>query len=102
MSPECSKRLSVYNQIIGHAANILQMPQFFAYEEYCAKYDIMIQTLSESNRTLPSWQYFESGIEALANSVIAIEDKPDEGKKGLTVGDLLIKVRLSQQISRQS
>ena len=68
------------------------MPQFFTYEEYCAKYDTMAQALSSPSRTIPSWKAFESGFEALSNSLIALDDKSCEGKKGLTVGDLLIKV----------
>lgn len=68
------------------------MPRFFAYEEYCAKYDIMVQALSGSSRAASPWQSYEMGIEALANSITAIDDKPSEGKKGLTVADLIIKV----------
>ena len=68
------------------------MPQFFVYEEYCAKYDIMTRVFSETSRSI-NLQALEMGVEALANSVIAIDDRTSEGKKGLTVGDLLIKVK---------
>lgn len=39
---------------------------------------------------------FEKGIEALSNSVVPIVNREVNGKKGLTIEDLLIKVSSSR------
>ena len=67
------------------------MPSFFIYEEYCAKYEIMVHELANSHKTVPSWSAYETGVEALAKSVIALQNRDADGRKGFTVGDLLIK-----------
>jgi hypothetical protein len=64
------------------------MPQFDAYEEYCAKHEIMMREL---HRKIPAWSDYGMGIESLAKSVISIEQRASEGHKALTVGDLLMK-----------
>jgi RhoGEF domain len=64
---------------------------FFVYEEYCAKYEMMVQELSNSNKMVPHWQSYEAGMEALANSIASLEQRSNNGKKGLTAHDLLIK-----------
>ncbi len=67
------------------------MARFFVYEEYCARYDIMVQELVNSHRMVPQWSSYESGMEVLANSIASLNQRGNEGKKGLTAGDLLIK-----------
>ena len=64
------------------------MPRFLVYEEYCAKYEIIIQEL---HRSMPRWAAFEIGIEALAKSVVALEVKSLDKRKALTIRDLLVK-----------
>lgn len=64
------------------------MPQFDAYEEYCAKHEIMMREL---HRRIPAWSDYGMGIESLAKSVTSIEQRASEGHKALTVGDLLMK-----------
>lgn len=64
------------------------MPRFEAYEEYCAKHEIMMHEL---HRRIPAWSDYGMGIESLAKSVTSIEQRASEGHKALTVGDLLMK-----------
>ena len=64
------------------------MPRFLVYEEYCAKYEIIIQEL---HRSMPRWAAFETGIEALAKLVVALEAKSLDQRKALTIRDLLVK-----------
>ena len=68
------------------------MPRFFIYEEYGARYESILQLVAATSRSIPTWEAFERGIEALMNSLLP-KKHPEEGKKkGLTLEDLLIKV----------
>ena len=62
---------------------------FFAYEQYCANHKIIAHDLQRHLPTL--WSTYEAGMESLARSVIALDRREADNKKGLTVGDLLIK-----------
>jgi hypothetical protein len=65
------------------------MVHFFIYEEYCANHEIIAHDLQ---RHLPSlWSTYSSGIESLARSLTAIGQRSGDGRKALTVSDLLIK-----------
>ena len=78
------------------------MNRFFAYEEYGAKYELMVQDMAATYTTIPNWHAYERGIEALANSLTSINGREAHSRKGLTFGDLLIKVvttLFSSQIS---
>ena len=69
------------------------MDRFFIYEEYGAKYESMAKAMTSTSKAIPTWQAYERGIEALANS-LASTNGEDSQRKGLTFGDLLIKVGL--------
>lgn len=62
---------------------------FFVYEEYCANHSLIAHELQRHAPTL--WTTYESGIESLSRTLIALDQKHQHDKKGLTVGDLLIK-----------
>lgn len=68
------------------------MYRFFAYEEYGAKYEMMVKDVASTYRTLPQWEVYQKGLEALAASLTSINSQHENFRKGLTVGDLLIKV----------
>lgn len=68
------------------------MHRFFAYEEYGAKYELMVKDVASTSRTMPQWQAYQKGLEALAAALTSINSQHEHSKKGLTVGDLLIKV----------
>jgi RhoGEF domain len=68
-----------------------QLPRFFVYEEYCAKYEVMVQELLNSHKMVTQWSSYEVGMEALANSIASLNHRVSDGKKGLTTGDLLVK-----------
>ncbi|EXJ91089.1 hypothetical protein A1O1_04196 [Capronia coronata CBS 617.96] len=62
---------------------------FLVYEEYCANHSIIAHELQRHAPNL--WSAYEAGIESLARSLIALDLKHQNERKGLTVGDLLIK-----------
>jgi RhoGEF domain len=68
-----------------------RIAQFFVYEEYCAKYEIMVQELASSYKMVPQWSSYEAGMEALANSIASLNERGNDNRKALTAGDLLIK-----------
>ncbi|KAI0013472.1 Dbl homology domain-containing protein [Xylariaceae sp. FL0662B] len=73
-------------QIFGNRMN-----RFFVYEEYGAKYEMMVKDVASAHRTLPQWETYQKGLEALAASLGAVNYHIDHSKKSLTIGDLLVK-----------
>lgn len=71
------------------------MNRFFVYEEYGAKYELMIKDIAVVHRTLPCWDKHQKGLEALASSIGPANRPGDESKKALAVGDLLVKASRS-------
>lgn len=72
------------------------MHRFFAYEEYGAKYELLVKDVASTYRTLPQWDIYQRGLEALAISLASINSQECQSKKSLTVGDLLVKVSNSR------
>lgn len=71
------------------------MKRFFLYEEYGAKYEMMIKDVASAHRTIPQWELYQKGLEALASSLTSINSHlGGSSKKALTIGDLLIKVKI--------
>ena len=70
----------------------IQMSGFFVYEEYGARYESMLSEMSSTFKSIPNFQIYERGIEALANTIAPTNTRGGNSKKGLTSGDLLIKV----------
>lgn len=71
----------------------MQMDRFFIYEEYGAKYEMMIQDVASAHRRMPQWDMYQKGLEALASSLGSANSHEDQARKSLTMGDLLVKVR---------
>lgn len=69
------------------------MKRFFIYKEYGAKYERMIQDVASANQTMPEWESYQRGLEALASTLGPIKHSQGTTKKALTIGDLLVKVR---------
>ncbi|KAK2007190.1 RhoGEF domain-containing protein [Colletotrichum eremochloae] len=80
-------------QIAGDVAKVFsrKMNRFFIYEEYGAKYEMMIKDVASAHRTMPQWDTYQRGIEALASSLGPASTYADQSKKSLTIGDLLVK-----------
>ncbi|KAG8533674.1 uncharacterized protein KY384_001415 [Bacidia gigantensis] len=78
------------------------MPRFFIYEEYGARYETMLQLVASTSKTIPNWWAFERGIEALMNSLLPKQHIEERQKKGLTLEDLLIKVRNTSMCLRDT
>lgn len=70
------------------------MNRFFLYEEYGAKYELMIRDVASTYRTMPQWEAYQKGLETLASSLNSLNRQGDisSSRKALTVGDLLVKV----------
>lgn len=68
-----------------------KMNRFFIYEEYGAKYELMIKDVASAHRTMPGWQSYQKGLEVLAASVGPLDSQDDYSRKSLTIGDLLVK-----------
>lgn len=67
------------------------MNRFFVYEEYGAKYEMMMKDIASAHRTMPQWETYQKGLETLAASIGPSSDHGDSLKKALTIGDLLVK-----------
>lgn len=67
------------------------MNRFFIYEEYGAKYELMIKDVASAHRTMPKWESYQKGLEALAAALGTGKNQGDHTKKSLTIGDLLVK-----------
>jgi len=67
--------------------------RFFVYEEYGAKYEIMLKDVTSTHRAQPQWSTFETGLEALATTLASLNTQNNVSRKALAIGDLLVKVR---------
>lgn len=78
-----------------HPLTIRQMNRLFVYEEYGAKYEMMMKDIASAHRTMPQWELYQKGLETLASSLDPTSKHSVKSKKSLTIGDLLVKVSLS-------
>ncbi|CZT08433.1 uncharacterized protein RCO7_08214 [Rhynchosporium graminicola] len=80
-------------QVAADVARVFgkKMNRFFVYEEYGAKYELMIKDMANAYRTIPQWETYQRGFEALASSIASIDSQNDNSKKALSIGDLLVK-----------
>ncbi|KAK8048847.1 RhoGEF domain-containing protein [Apiospora phragmitis] len=69
-----------------------RMYRFFVYEEYGAKYEMMIKDVASTHRAMPQWETYQKGLEALAASLGSANHHVDRSRKSLTIGDLLVKI----------
>ena len=70
------------------------MNRLFIYEEYGAKYEMMMKDVAAARRTMPGWESYQKGLEAFAGVVGSVGQQLDSSRKSLTIGDLLVKVNL--------
>ncbi|KAI3397878.1 hypothetical protein diail_10279 [Diaporthe ilicicola] len=68
-----------------------KMNRLFVYEEYGAKYEMMMRDIASAHRTMPQWELYQKGLETLASSLGPTSKHGIESKKSLTIGDLLVK-----------
>jgi hypothetical protein len=64
---------------------------FFIYEEFGAKYEMMIKDVS-APYTTSQWDEYQRGLEALGNVLSPLNNQNEHSKKGMTYGDLMVKV----------
>ncbi|KAL8735333.1 MAG: hypothetical protein Q9166_000878 [cf. Caloplaca sp. 2 TL-2023] len=67
------------------------LSRFFVYEEYGAKYEMMLRDMTSTCKSITNWHAFERSIEALANSLASSSGSEESARKGLAFEDLLIK-----------
>ena len=65
------------------------MNSFFLYEEYCANHEVIAHDLQKHLPAL--WSTYGAGIESLGRMLVSLEQRNENSKKGMTVGDLLVK-----------
>lgn len=68
------------------------MNRFFLYEEYGAKYELMMKDVASAHRTIPGWDSYQKGLENLAGALGPASGQDDSFRKSLTTADLLVKV----------
>lgn len=66
------------------------MNRFFVYEEYGARYEMMMKDVA-AHRRMPHWEVYQRGLETLALSLGSVKSYGDQSRKSMTVGDLLVK-----------
>ncbi|AEO70367.1 uncharacterized protein THITE_2121715 [Thermothielavioides terrestris NRRL 8126] len=86
-------RMAIEPQGAAEVAKIFlkRVNRFFIYEEYGAKYELMIKDVAAAHRMMPGWPSYQKGLEILASSLASADNSRDEGRKSLTIGDLLVK-----------
>lgn len=67
------------------------MDRFFIYEEYGAKYELMIKDVAATHRLMPGWPSYQKGLEVLASSLSPADSRDSQSKKALAICDLLVK-----------
>ncbi|KAB5563548.1 hypothetical protein GE09DRAFT_1220097 [Coniochaeta sp. 2T2.1] len=79
-------------QVAADVAKVFlkKMNRFFIYEEYGAKYELMIKDVASAHRTMPRWESYQKGLETLA-AALGTGSSQSDLKKSLTIGDLLVK-----------
>ncbi|KAK4251910.1 hypothetical protein C7999DRAFT_37281 [Corynascus novoguineensis] len=65
--------------------------RFFIYEEYGAKYELMIKDVATAQRTIPGWASYQKGLEILASSLSSANNRDHQPRRALTIDDLLVK-----------
>ncbi|KAL8403654.1 hypothetical protein RB594_008780 [Gaeumannomyces avenae] len=92
--PQEAPEMMAEPQVVAEVAKIFiaKMNRFFIYEEYGAKYELMMNDVNLARRTLADWEKYQRGLEALAASIGPMNSHDDfSSKKSLTIGDLLVK-----------
>ncbi|KXJ95337.1 hypothetical protein Micbo1qcDRAFT_217068 [Microdochium bolleyi] len=90
---QTTSSLTADPEIAAEVARIFgrRVHRFFIYEEYGAKYEMMIKDVASANEAIPGWESYQRGLEALAASLGSEHQHLDDSKKSLTVADLLVK-----------
>ncbi|KPM37086.1 hypothetical protein AK830_g9460 [Neonectria ditissima] len=80
-------------QVAAEVAKVFgkKMNRFFIYKEYGAKYEMMIKDVASAHETMPEWETYQKGLEALASTLGSTKNNDSRSKKSLTIGDLLVK-----------
>lgn len=53
---------------------------------------MMIKDIASAQQTIPDWETYQKGLEALAMALGSVKGSEDGAKKALTINDLLVKV----------
>ncbi|EFX02894.1 Rho guanyl nucleotide exchange factor [Grosmannia clavigera kw1407] len=75
---------------IGDVRFLMNMNQFFIYEEYGAQYELMFKDLHAAYRSVAKWDEYQKGLETLG-SCIGSTNQSQNSRRALTISDLLTK-----------
>ncbi|KAL4983957.1 hypothetical protein BDW68DRAFT_193940 [Aspergillus falconensis] len=64
---------------------------FIYYKEFCERYDLLVEDIAVLRNSVPNWQAYEQGIEALTKSAASMETRSLYDNKSLCLNDILIK-----------
>ncbi|KAK3940059.1 hypothetical protein QBC46DRAFT_354467 [Diplogelasinospora grovesii] len=68
-----------------------KMNRFFIYEEYGAKYELMMKDMTTAQKTIVGWQAYQKGLEVLSAALSSVKSRGDYSKKSSGFGDLAVK-----------
>lgn len=68
------------------------MNRFFVYKDYGSRYEAVLQDMRGMNNGMPTWNTYQSGLEALAAALKSFNCHKGASRRAMTVHDLLIKV----------
>ncbi|KAG6003070.1 hypothetical protein E4U43_000977 [Claviceps pusilla] len=80
-------------QVVADVSRVFEkkMSRFFVYEEYGAKYDMLVQDIALVDQVLPGWEWNQRGLEALS-VLLHSSNVPDcHSRRASTLKDLLVK-----------
>ncbi|KAL7927474.1 hypothetical protein ACQKWADRAFT_4522 [Trichoderma austrokoningii] len=80
-------------QVAAEVAKVFakKINKLFIYEEYGATYEMMIKDISAAQQSMPNWETYQKGLEALAMALGSSKGSEEGAKKALTINDLLVK-----------
>ncbi|KAG5983666.1 hypothetical protein E4U55_007590 [Claviceps digitariae] len=85
-------------QVVAEVSRAFEkkMSRFFIYEEYGAKYDMILQDIASVDRVIPGWEWNQRGLEVLS-VLLHSSNVPDcHSRRASTLKDLLVKASVSE------
>ncbi|KAG6010645.1 hypothetical protein E4U21_005143 [Claviceps maximensis] len=80
-------------QTVAEVSRVFEkkMSRFFIYEEYGAKYDMILQDIASVDQVLPGWECNQRGLEALSVLLHSYNVPDCHSRRASTLKDLLVK-----------
>ncbi|GAB0137362.1 hypothetical protein EsDP_00005630 [Epichloe bromicola] len=80
-------------QVVAEVSRVFEkkMSRFFIYEEYGAKYEMILQDIASVGEILPGWEGNQKGLEALSTLLSSSHVPGRDARRASTLKDLLVK-----------